>query len=267
MLGPGLADAAEAGDPDAARGALLAVDAELPEAVLTRAASVIAFAGFRTEALEAQADIVFPAEIYAEKEGTVTHPDGRLQRVRQALGHAGEVQAGWALLAELCERTGAGLEVRSSPEVSALIAERVPIYAGLTLEAIGGLGRRWQDGEGAAALAPEPFSSDPLETPPAAPSGLRLARVPTLWSGPEIEYSPSLSFLATGPRAELSARDAAQLGVENGDDIELSVEGEREVAAAAVRSAVPDGSVFVTDVALPDGPVAIRPARAGAAVA
>ena len=267
VLGPGLADAAEAGDPDAARGALLAVDAELPEAVLTRAASVIAFAGFRTETLEAQADIVFPAEIYAEKEGTVTHPDGRLQRVRQALGHAGEVQAGWALLAELCERTGAGLEVRSSPEVSALIAERVPIYAGLTLEAIGGLGRRWQDGEGAAALAPEPFSSDPLETPPAAPSGLRLARVPTLWSGPEIEYSPSLSFLATGPRAELSAGDAAQIGVENGDDIELSVEGEREVAAAAVRSAVPDGSVFVTDVALPDGPVAIRPARAGAAVA
>jgi NADH-quinone oxidoreductase subunit G len=266
-LGPGLTDAAEAGDPDAARGALLAVDAELPEPVLTRAASVIAFAGFRTEALEAQADIVFPAEIYAEKEGTVTHPDGRLQRVRQALGHAGEVRAGWDVLAELCERTGAGLGVLSSPHVSAVIAERVPIYAGMTLDAIGGLGKRWQDGEGAAALAPEPFSSEPLDTPPAAPTGLQLVRVPTLWSGPEIEFSPSLRFLATGPRAELSPRDAARLGVENGDEIELSVEGELAVATAAIRSAVPEGSVFVTDVELPDGPVAIRPARAGAAVA
>ena len=28
------------------------------------------------------ADVVFPAEFYAEKEGTVTHPDGRLQRLR-----------------------------------------------------------------------------------------------------------------------------------------------------------------------------------------
>ena len=46
--------------------------------------------------------MVFPAEIYAEKEGTVTHPDGRVQRVRQTLGHAGEVRPGWWVLDELC---------------------------------------------------------------------------------------------------------------------------------------------------------------------
>jgi NADH-quinone oxidoreductase subunit G len=266
-LGPGLADAGATGEPESARGALLAVDVDLPEDVLSRAASVIAFAGFRSEALDAQADVVFPAEIYAEKEGTITHPDGRLQRVRQALGHAGEVRAGWSVLAELCERTGAGLGVLSGPQISALIAERVPIYAGLTLDAIGGLGKRWQDGDGAAALTPEPFSTEPLDSPPAAPSGLQLTQVPSLWSGPEIEHSPSLRFLGTGPRAELSPRDAARLGVENGDEIELSVAGERAVAAASVRSAVPADSVFVTGVKLPGGSVAIRPARAGAAVA
>jgi NADH-quinone oxidoreductase subunit G len=266
-LGPGLADADTAGDPDSARGALLVVDAEQPEPVLTRAAAVIAFASFRTEALEAQADVVFPAEIYAEKEGTVTHPDGRLQRVRQALGHTNEVRPGWWVLAQLCERSGAGLGVSSGPQVTALIAERVPIYAGLTLDAIGGLGARWQDGEGAAAFASEPLPSAPLDTPPAAPSGLQLARVPTLWSGPEIEHSPSLRFLATGPRAELSPRDAARLGVENGDEIELSAGGERSVVTASVRSTVPNNSVFVTGAALPDGPVAIKQARAGAAVA
>ena len=42
------------------------------------------------------ADVVFPAESYAEKEGTVTHPDGRLQRLRPAIGHPGEVRAGVA---------------------------------------------------------------------------------------------------------------------------------------------------------------------------
>jgi NADH-quinone oxidoreductase subunit G len=266
-LGPGLADAPATGDPDSARGALLLLETELPEPVLTRAASVIAFASFRTEALEAQADVVFPAEVYAEKEGTLTHPDGRLQRVRQALGHASEVRPGWWVLAELCERSGAGLGVLSGPQVSALIAERVPLYTGLTLDVIGGLGTRWQDHDGGASLDADPLPTEPLGTPPEAPSGLRLARTPTLWGGPEFWHSPSLAFLATGPLAQLSPRDAGRLGVENGDDIELSVEGERAEATAVVRSAVPDDSVFVTGVDIPDGPVAIRPARTGAAVA
>jgi NADH-quinone oxidoreductase subunit G len=266
-LGPALADAPAAGDPDSARGALLLLETELPEPVLTRAASVIAFASFRTDVLEAQADVVFPAEVYAEKEGTITHPDGRLQRVRQALGHASEVRPGWWVLAELCERSGAGLGALSSPQITALIAERVPVYAGLTLDVIGGLGTRWQDHDGGAALEPEPLPTEPLAIPPEAPRGLQLARVSTLWSGPEFQHSPSLRFLATGPLAQLSPRDAGRLGVENGDEIELSVEGERAEATALVRSAVPDDSVFVTGVDLPDGPVAIRPARSGMAVA
>ena len=84
---------------------------QAPEAVLRAAPTpVIAFARFRSEALEAHANVVFPAEIYAEKEGTVTHPDGRVQRLRQALGHAGEVRPGWSVLGELCERLGAGTD-------------------------------------------------------------------------------------------------------------------------------------------------------------
>ena len=55
--------------------------------------------------------MVFPAESNAEKEGTLTHPDGRVQRVRQAIGHLGEVRPGWWVLAELADRCGAGLDV------------------------------------------------------------------------------------------------------------------------------------------------------------
>ena len=40
------------------------------------------------ETLREHATVVFPAESYAEKEGTVTHPDGRVQRLRPAIGHA-----------------------------------------------------------------------------------------------------------------------------------------------------------------------------------
>ncbi|HZG49718.1 MAG TPA: NADH-quinone oxidoreductase subunit NuoG, partial [Thermoleophilaceae bacterium] len=142
-LGPGLVDAPAQGMTAAAvaaesAGALLLVDHELPAEALARAGSVIAFARFRSDALDEHADVVFPAETYAEKEGTVTHPDGRLQRVRQALGRAGELPPGWQVLAELCERAGAGLGVLSAAQVTARVAEAVPFYAGLTLEAIGG---------------------------------------------------------------------------------------------------------------------------------
>jgi NADH-quinone oxidoreductase subunit G len=260
-LGPGLSDADPPGQTDGARGALLLVEADVPEDTMARASSVIAFAGFRTEALEQHADVVFPAETYAEKEGTITHPDGRIQRVRQALGHANEVRPGWQVLAELCERAGAGTGALTAPMVTALVAEAVPIYADLTLEEIGGLGVRWQERAAASALPEEPPSDKPLEVPPGLPRGLRLAAAPTLWSGGEIEHSPSLRFLAAQPRAELSLEDARRLGVENGGEVSLAVNGNRVTATAAVRTGVPAGSVFLSGASMPEGAVEVSSRR------
>ena len=205
--------------------------------------------------------MVFPAEIYAEKEGTVTHPDGRLQRVRQALGHAGEVRPGWHVLNDLCERLGVGLGALTAPMVTASLAEAVPLYAGITLDEIGGLGVRWQEREAAAALDLEEVSAAPLAVPPAADRGLRMAAVPTLWTGPEVEHSPSLRFLSTRARAEISVEDARQAGIANGDDVSLATDEGEITAVAVVRSAVPAGSVFVSGAGARDGGVSISPAR------
>ena len=254
---PGLSDTSTIGDPGSAPGALLLVEAEAPEDAMARAPALIAFAGYRSDALAEHADVVFPAETYAEKEGTVTHPDGRIQRVRQALGHAGEVRPGWQVLADLCERVGASTGALTAPAVSMLVAEAVPFYGGLTLDELGGLGLRWQERDAASSLPVEQLSDRPLDDPPGAPEGLRLAAAATLWSGSEVEHSPSLRFLRTEPRAELSIEDARRLGVSNGAEIELSVDGERQTATAAVRTAVPAGSVFLSGAELPDGAVEI----------
>jgi NADH-quinone oxidoreductase subunit G len=259
---PGLADAATPGDPDSARGALLLLETDAPEPELARAAAVIAFARFHTDPLDSHADVVFPAEIYAEKEGTVTHPDGRVQRVRQALGRPGEVRAGWSVLAELGERLGAGTGALSSPMVTALVSEAVPFYAGLTLDEIGGDGVRWQDRDAASALPAAELSTEPLAEPPEPPDGLVLAGAPTLWTGPEVEYSPSLRFLASGEKAWLSVEDAGRLGVSSGDEVELSVNGDRLSAIAIVRTAVPPGSVFLSPPAPVEGPVEVRSPQA-----
>jgi NADH-quinone oxidoreductase subunit G len=257
-LAPGLADTAAPDSAPAAAGALLLFDADLPEPELARASAVIAFARFPSEALVDHADIVFPAEIYAEKEGTITHPDGRLQRVRQAIGRAGEVQASWSVLAELCERVGAGTGALAAPMVTALIAEAVPFYAGLTLEEIGADGIRWQDRDAASALPPAELPGGPLADPPAAPEGLVLAAAPTLWAGPEVEHSPSLRFLATGVKVWLSVEDARRLGVSSGDQVRVTAEGESVIAHAVVRSSVPAGSLFASPPVLTEGPVEVH---------
>ncbi len=68
-----------------------------------------------TDTLREHADVVFPAEAYAEKEGTITHPDGRVQRLRPAIGRpkgrsgtlGSGVRAGWQVIAEIAARAGA----------------------------------------------------------------------------------------------------------------------------------------------------------------
>ena len=70
-------------------------EGELWSKALARASLVVAHASVLTEGLREHANVIFPADSYAEKEGTVVHPDGRLQRLRTAVGHPGEVRPGW----------------------------------------------------------------------------------------------------------------------------------------------------------------------------
>ncbi len=121
------------------------------ERALERASTVIAHATFLTEGVRAHADVVFPAEAYAEKEGVVVHPDGRLQRLRPAVARPGAVRAGWQVLADVARRVGLELEVLTGGMASQQLFDAVPFYAGLTLDEIGGRGVRWQEREQAVA--------------------------------------------------------------------------------------------------------------------
>jgi anaerobic selenocysteine-containing dehydrogenase len=76
-----------------------------------------------------------------------------------------------------------------------------------------------------------------------------------------VEHSPSLRFLLRGDHAELSIADARRLGVRSGEEVELVVDGRTAVAAAQIRSGVPEGSVFLSPAVLPEGPVEVTPAR------
>jgi NADH-quinone oxidoreductase subunit G len=261
-LGPGLADAPAQGMTAAEAGRavgegidallLMHVDPvrEHPEQgvwedALENASAVIAFADFRTEGLEKHANVVFPAESHAEKEGTVTHPDGRIQRVRQAIGHPHEVRSEWSVLVDLCNRLGAEVDARTAPEVTARLAEDVGIYGGLTLDEIGGKGVRWQDRDTASALGDAPLPEEGLAQPPDPPEGIALGALPSLWTSPVCDHSASLRFLAPSQRAAISPDDARRLGISAGDQVLVAADGQQVRATAVVRSGVRPGSVFL----------------------
>jgi NADH-quinone oxidoreductase subunit G len=128
-----------------------APDRELWARALERAATVVAHATFLTDGLREHANIIFPAQAYAEKEGTITHPDGRIQRLRPAVANLGSTRAQWQVLADLAQRLGLDLEVLTGPMASQQLFDAVSFYAGLTLEEIGGKGVRWQERDAAGA--------------------------------------------------------------------------------------------------------------------
>ncbi len=269
-LGPGLVDAPSAGraagEMASALGeglsALILLGADPlrthpDRAAWTRALAaagfVVAFADFPSEAVTEHADVILPLESYAEREGTITHPDGRLQRLRQAIGHPGDVRPVWNVLAELSARLGVpGAEgFLTSPMVSRALFDTVPFYAGLTLEEIGGKGKRWQERSAAAAAPAAPALPAPrdLDTPPEPleieNGDLRLGTARSLWSGRETEHSPILRFLAPGQRVELSAEDGVRLGVASGDEVTVVRNGSSVRGVAALRDGLPPASVYL----------------------
>jgi NADH-quinone oxidoreductase subunit G len=270
--GPGLALLEEGVGRDAAGIAQAAADGELTalyllqtdpirdqpdrvlwEKALHSAALVIAHASVLTEGLREHATVIFPAESHAEKEGTVVHPDGRLQRLRIAIAHPDEVRPGWSVLADLASRAGVDIAARRSADVFADLVAAVPFYAGLTLEEIGGRGVRWPDREAASAAASA--CADTTAAPsfrrsePVLPGDgeLRLGTYRPIWAAPEVEISPALHFLIAGQQLELSPSDAEWLGIAHGDEVTVAQNGTRLSATAFVRSAVPAGSAFLAE--------------------
>ena len=199
------------------------------------------------------ADVHLPAEAYAEKEGTVTHPDGRLQRLRPTVPAPDGVRPGWEILAELAALLGDEIGIDSAPEALSALAADVGFYAGLTHEEIGGLGIRWQERDGAGAYPPAVGGGDRLPAdratgPEAARDGrLAIGAYRDLWAAEVTERSPALRFLVPSQTLELAPADAARLGVDEGEEVDVRSNGASVRARVAVRERMRDGAGFLID--------------------
>jgi len=81
------------------------------------------------------AHVILPASSFAEKEGTFTNTDRRVQRVRKAIDPIGQSKPDWKIISELAgEMGGTGFDFDSPKEIMEEISSVTPSYAGITYE-------------------------------------------------------------------------------------------------------------------------------------
>jgi NADH-quinone oxidoreductase subunit G len=214
------------------------------------------------------ADVHFPAESHAEKDGTVTHPDGRLQRVRPSISHPGAVRPLWQVLCDLSAKLGDETGAGTAQEAFELLAAESQLYAGITYDAIGGTGLRWQDvhggsGEGPPDVRrpPAPGSAEQGDRPATRVSGgpspepsdgragsLLLGTYRDLWADFVSERNPSLEFLRPDQTVEISESTAKRLGVGNGTEVVVTGDNGKSLRAhVAIRHRTPDEVAFLIE--------------------
>jgi formate dehydrogenase alpha subunit len=89
---------------------------------------------FLTETAEL-AHVVLPGTSFAERDGTFTGTDRRVQRVRKAIEPLGEARPDWAIICQLAQQMGApGFDFDSPSAVMDEIAQVTPIYGGVSYE-------------------------------------------------------------------------------------------------------------------------------------
>jgi formate dehydrogenase alpha subunit len=225
---------------------------------------------FPTETVQ-MADVVLPGVTFAEKDGTVTGTDRRIQRVRQAIKPVGNSQPDWAIIRDLAGRMNgkagdapfAGWDYDSPAAVMDEFAALTPIYGGANYERLEQAGfLQWPvptvDHPGTAYLHKDRFSrglghfvavafKEPSEAPDEEyPLTLTTGRIMFHYhTGSMTRRSEKLDKEVPDGYVELSPEDAERLGLGKSARVRVvSRRGEIETKVWITRR-VPPGIVFI----------------------
>jgi formate dehydrogenase alpha subunit len=223
------------------------------------------------------ADVVFPAASFAEKDGTFTNTERRVQLVRQAVAPPGEAQPDDWIIIELAKRmlalgaaapdpaaSHAGWDYASAADVLAEINALTPIYAGITPKRLAaGEPLQWPvpsaSHPGTPILHVGRFSRGvgrfaavdhalPDELPDDEyPLMLTTGRVLYHWHGGEMtRRARGLNAVYPEALIEIHPHDAKKVGIGNGQQIKVASRRGEIVAKAEVTNRVEPGLIFST---------------------
>jgi formate dehydrogenase alpha subunit len=208
------------------------------------------------------AHVVLPSSAWAEKEGTFTNTERRVQRVRKAVDAPGEAKDDWEIITAIANRMGANWTYGSARAVFEEVARVTASYAGITYDRIEWKGLQWPcptpEHPGTPILHTAAFTrgkglftvceyQPPAEQTDAEyPFALTTGRILYQYHTATMSRR-SKGLVSRTPEAfvEINAEDAKALGIRQGDKVEIaSRRGTIEVVADVSRK-VDKGVVFI----------------------
>ncbi len=212
------------------------------------------------------ADVVLPAATFAEKDGTFTNTERRVQRIRKAIPPVGQSQPDWWIISQVAKRMGAhGFDYTGPSQIMDEIASVTPSYAGIRYERLENGGLQWPcpapDHPGTPTLHMQKFATAsgkgrfvPLEYRPSAE--LPNAEFPlTLTTDRSLyHYHTSTMTRKVQGLEQLDDRellrihpsDAASLGLSSGDRVRVISRRGEVVTEVQVTEICPPGVLSLT---------------------
>ncbi|HVP97450.1 molybdopterin oxidoreductase family protein [Methanoregula sp.] len=217
----------------------------------------------------AKANVVLPSASFAERDGTVTNAERRVQRIRKAIEPVGSAKADWQIVCELAKAMGHEKEFafKDAEAIFNEVAKAVPAYAGITYAALekpeavqwpaagGKFGTavlyadKFATKDGKAAFAAVEYKA--VE----AAGGEYPLAVAAVWPmGTLSTNSASIVREWPFPKVQINADDAKELGIPNGSavkvtckvgTIELVADVTKDIKKGVVAMAVPAGITAV----------------------
>jgi formate dehydrogenase major subunit len=217
---------------------------------------------FLTETTE-YAHVVLPAACFAEKGGTFTNTERRVQRVRKAVEPPGEARTDWEIIADLSTRMGYPMKYAKPRELWTEIRQLTPSYAGITYERIGRQGIQWPcpntDHPGTKYLHKDRFTRGlglfaPIDfIPPAEvpdkdyPLYLTTGRVLYQYhTGTMTRRAKGCNERYPESLVEIHPKDALKYGITDGRSVRVASRRGAVEAKASVTERSPEGTVFMS---------------------
>jgi formate dehydrogenase alpha subunit len=215
------------------------------------------------------ADVFLPAVSWAEKEGTFTNTDRRVQRVRRAIAPRGQARPDSEIICDLARRiearlgrpTSAGWEYASPEAVYREMASVATMFAGITYDRIEQVGLQYPAPDAAHPGTPFLFAESfpagrgrffPLEYVPVAeeaddeyPFILTTGRLLEHWHGGTLTRHSQLDALYPAPVVEMHEIDATRLAVKTGDAVRVTSRRGTVLLRVHVSPKARPGVVFI----------------------
>ncbi len=210
------------------------------------------------------ADVVLPGASFAEKDGTFTNTERRVQRVRKALDPVGDSKADWQIICEVAGRMGAGgFDFAGPSEIMDEIAGLTPSYGGISYARLETDTLQWPclnvDHPGTDCLHTSGFARGkgkftaleyrPSREQPDDEYPLILNTGRSLYqfhTGTMTRKSKGLNEMRGEELVEISPADAEALGIAEGDEVRVTSRRGAVTAKAKVTQSSARGTIFMT---------------------